>query len=201
MNIAKLIAQLERKGYNVSFFEQGKDAVEYLDGKLDNLTIGFGDSNTLLSLNLYEILSNHNKVHDPQHDKNAEGFMKIAQKSLLTDVFITSVNAISETGELINIDGTGNRIAGSIFNHEKVYFIIGVNKIAPNLEEAIWRARNIAAPQNAKRLGLKTPCSKEGKKCFDCCSPERICNGLIIHFSKMNDIEMEVIIINEILGL
>lgn len=87
-----------------------------------------------------------------------------------------------------------------MFGHEKVYFVVGANKIEPTLEKAIWRARNIAAPRNAKRLGLKTPCAVKADKCYDCKSPERICNGLLIHLRKMNDIEMEVVLIRESLG-
>jgi hypothetical protein len=110
----------------------------------------------------------------------------IAQKCLTTQAYLTSVNAASETGELVNIDGTGNRIAASLFGHEKVCFVFGVNKIEPTLEKAIWRARNIAAPKNAKRFGLKTPCAVKGDCCYDCSSPDRICNVLSIYQKKMN---------------
>ena len=121
-------------------------------------------------------------------------------KCLTTQIFITSANAISEEGYIVNIDGTGNRIAGSLFVHEKVIFVIGKNKMESTLEKAIWRAKNIAAPKNAKRLGLKTPCAVHGDKCYNCKSEDRICNAMIVHMSKMNDIDMEVILINEDLG-
>jgi len=101
---------------------------------------------------------------------------------------------------LVNIDGTGNRVAGALFGHEKVYFVAGINKVVPTLEDAIWRARNIAAPKNAMRLGLRTPCAKKGDRCYDCSSPDRICNGMMIHFKKMNDIDMEIVIINKQIG-
>ena len=120
---------------------------------------------------------------------------------MTTDVFLTSVNAASESGELVNIDGSGNRTAGTLFGHKKVYFVLGENKIVPTLEDAIWRAKNIAAPKNAERLKLKTPCAQKGDKCYDCNSSDRICNGLVIHYKKMDDCEMEVVIIKEPLGL
>ncbi len=73
-------------------------------------------------------------------------FNNIAKKCLTTEIYLTSVNALSQTGELVNIDGTGNRVAGALFGHEKVFFVIGTNKLVLTLEDAIWRARNIAAP-------------------------------------------------------
>lgn len=200
MDINKVINSLKQKGYLTSFFKDSKDATNYLASKITNVSVGFGDSKTLLTLNLYEILSSNNKIYDPQQNFEKKSFLDIAKKSLTTDVYLTSVNALSETGELVNIDGTGNRIAGCLFGHQKVYFIIGINKIVPSLEDAILRARNIAAPLNAQFLKLNTPCAKEGKKCFDCSSPDRICNGMIVHFKKMSDIEMEIVIIDENLG-
>ena len=132
--------------------------------------------------------------------KNNE-FLEIATRCLTTEIFLTSVNAASEKGEMVNIDGTGNRVAGSLFGHEKVYFIFGTNKIAPTLDDAIWRARNIAAPQNSKKYNLRTPCVIRGDKCYDCASPDRICNTLNIYLKKMNDIDdVEIIIIDENLG-
>ena len=153
-------------------------------------------------MNLYERLSKHNKVYDPNQSRDNDGFLEIAKKCLTTDVFLTSVNGMSATGEMVNIDGTGNRIAGSLFGHDTVYFVIGINKIMPNLDDAIHRARNIAAPKNAKRLGLSTPCTMtDNKGCYSCNSADRICNALTIYYRKMNDIDnVEIILIDEALG-
>ncbi|HOT22307.1 MAG TPA: LUD domain-containing protein, partial [Sedimentibacter sp.] len=149
---------------------------------------------------LAELLSKNNTVIDPAPYSGDE-FNEVAKKALLTDVFFTSVNGVAETGELVNIDGTGNRVAGSLFGHKKIYFVFGTNKIEPNLEKAIWRARNIAAPQNSKRLGYNTPCAVKADRCYDCSSSERICNTLNIHLKKMKYVEAECIIINENLGM
>lgn len=200
MNITKAITSLRQKGYIVSFFESQQSATLYLNDALDSKTIGFGDSNTLLSLNLYESLSAHNRVYDPQHLLDGWTFLDTAKQCMTTSIFVTSVNAFSETGELVNIDATGNRIAGSIFGHQKVYFIVGTNKLVSTLEDAVWRAQNVAAPHNAMRLGLNTPCAKNGTRCFNCSSSDRICNGMMIYLNKMSDIEMEIVIINEQLG-
>ena len=92
-------------------------------------------------------------------------------------------------------------MASTLFGHKKVYFIIGVNKIAPDFDSALWRARNIASPKNAQRLGRKTPCAVNADKCYNCSSPERICNGLVVLWQKMKGIkEMEVVIVNQELG-
>ena len=117
------------------------------------------------------------------------------------DVYLTSVNGLAETGELINIDGTGNRVAATLYGHKKIYFIIGRNKLAPTYDEALWRARNIASPKNAHRLQKKTPCAIKGDRCYDCKSPDRICRGLVVHWGPMMGMEMEVILIDEDLGL
>ncbi|MHB1153435.1 MAG: lactate utilization protein [Eubacteriales bacterium] len=201
MNIEKVIESLKHKGYTVSYFKNAEDAAVYLDNEIDKKSVGFGDSATLLCMELFRRISSHNEVFDPQNCEVGTDFIETAKKCLTAKVYITSLNALSETGEIVNIDGTGNRIAGSLFGHEKVYFVTGTNKIVSSLEDAIWRARNIAAPQNAMRLKLRTPCSKKGDRCYDCSSPDRICNGMIIHLRKMNDMNIEIILIDEKLGL
>lgn len=201
MNIKKTMEALEEKGYKVSYFNTAEEAAQYLNNNIDGRTVGFGDSETLNILKMYELLSSHNQVSDPQHCQEGSDFWKTARLCLGTDIFLTSVNAISETGEMVNIDGTGNRVAGSLFGHEKVYFVAGVNKIAPTLEDARWRARNIAAPMNAARHGYKTPCAVKEDKCYDCSSPDRICCGEMIYHRKMRFIDMEVVLIGESLGL
>ena len=201
MEIQSVIEALKKNLFSVSFFESGKAAADYLDSCLDGRTIGFGDSATMSQIKLYERLSSHNTVYDPNQSKDNDEFLKIAMKCLDTEIYLTSVNAMAETGELVNIDGTGNRVAASLFGHQKVYFVIGTNKIEPTLEKAVWRARNVAAPINAKRFNADTPCAKKGDRCYDCSSPERICNALVIYLKKMNDIEdVEIILIDEELG-
>lgn len=196
----KLIQSLKERGYKVSFFKTSVAATEYIVKNVNGVTVGFGDSATLASMKLAERLSKHNSVINPAEYSGSQ-FNKIAKKTLTTDVFLTSVNGVAETGELVNIDGTGNRVAGSLFGHEKVFFVFGTNKIEPTLEKAIWRARNIAAPQNAKRFGYKTPCAVKGDRCYNCSSSDRICNTLNIYLWKMKGVEAEIIIIDENLGM
>lgn len=196
----QLIQSLKKNRYEVSYFEDINEATNYLKEQVKGVSVGFGDSLTLSSMNLAEVLLKNNDVVDPA-TVDQENFIDTGKKALVTDVFFTSVNGVAETGEMVNIDGTGNRVAGSIFSHKKIYYVFGTNKIEPTLEKAIWRARNIAAPRNAKRLGCDTPCAVKGDRCYDCSSEDRICNTMNIHLKKMSNVEAEVIIIGEDLGL
>jgi len=201
MDIQKLQKAFEHKGYVFRYFDTLKQCCDYLDTAIDGVTVGLGDSQTLMEMGVYERLSLHNTVYSPMHPGAGEDFYSAAEKCTHTQVYLVSVNGAAETGELVNIDGFGNRVAGSLYCHERVYFVFGVNKIMPTLQEAVDRAKNIAAPKNAKRLGKKTPCAKSGDKCYDCSSPYRICNALTVHLHKMSRVHAEVIVIGENAGL
>ena len=188
---------LEDRGYAVRVFSTGAEAAAYLDGVIDGRTVGFGGSLTLEQMGLYDALGRHNTV--VWHWKQEAGPAR--REAMQTDIYLTSANGLAETGEILNIDGIGNRVAATLFGHEKVYFVIGRNKVAPTYEEALWRARNIASPQNARRLGKKTPCAVKGDRCYDCKSPERICRGLVTLWGPMMGMEAEVLLVDEDLGL
>lgn len=159
MEMEKTVKALERKGYEVTTLKSGKEAVQYLKKKLIDQTIGFGGSQTLTELDLRHALAENNTVYVPDFPPEGETFRSTALKASNTNVFLLSANAVSAEGDIINIDGTGNRLAGSLFGHDKVIYIIGKNKFGGTLEEAVYRARNIAAPKNALRLHRKTPCA------------------------------------------
>ncbi|MBQ3660591.1 MAG: lactate utilization protein [Firmicutes bacterium] len=199
MDLEKTIQNLRKNEFEVSYFETAAEAAAYLDSRIDGKTVGFGDSETLRVMGVPELLATHNTVYNPIGVHDDDEFDDIAKKTQLTDVFLTSVNGISETGEMVNIDGTGNRVAGSIFGHEKVYMVASTKKIEPTLEEAIFRARNVAAPTNTKKFGYATPCAKTGK-CYDCHAPRRICNVMAIYMQKMNGMDVEVVLVGEELG-
>lgn len=197
MDIQKAMDNLKKHGFTVSLFQTGKEAADYVCSQLSGRTIGMGGSQTALALELPRRLSENNRVYS--HSLDGETAFAGA---MTAEVYISSANAISETGEIVNIDGRGNRVAGTLFGPKKVIFIAGVNKLEPDLEKAIWRARNIAAPLNARRLNKKTPCAM-GKelRCYDCSSPDRICRGFVVHTNPMSGTEeTEVILINEELG-
>lgn len=196
MNFEKIKDNFSKNGFLVSCFETKEQASDYLNQEIDNTTVGFGGSVTLTEMGLTESLSTHNTVISHWINPSPE----TTKKAMSTDIYLTSANAVSENGEIVNIDGSGNRVASTLFGHKKVYIIIGKNKIEENLEKAIFRARNIAAPKNAQRLKRKTPCAVKGDKCYNCNSEERICCGLVVHYKKMQSCETEIIIINENLG-
>lgn len=187
---------LRSRGYAVSSFETRQQARDYLLSALGKGSVGIGGSQTIDSLNIFDELSKTNAVF--WHWKQDQSARKDAASA---DIYLTSVNAAAETGELVNIDGTGNRVAASVFGHKKVFFIFGKNKIEPTLEKAIERARNVASPLNAKRLGKCTPCVKGDERCYDCKSKERICRAMCIYFGPMMGMESEIIIIDENLGM
>lgn len=200
MDFSNIKTNLEKKGYAVSAFETAADAAEYMAEKIKNTTVGIGGSMTARQMGLYEKLSENNDVYWHWQLKEGQSPQQAYDGARNAAVYISSVNGISETGEIINIDGSGNRVAETIYGHEKVYLLVGRNKIAPNFEKAMWRARNIAAPLNAKRLGTATPCAAKGDKCYDCDSPGRICKAFLVFSCKPNMTNCEVILINEELG-
>lgn len=198
MNLENLQKNAEARGFSYRYFDTAAQAADYLAGSISGKTVGIGGSMTLLDMGIYERLQENNDVAWHWKTPGPETLAKAAA----AQVYLTSVNGIAETGEIINIDGTGNRVAATLYDREKVYLVAGVNKLAPTYEEALWRARNIAAPLNARRLNRKTPCAlKEEMKCYDCKSPERICNGLTVLWRKLGGVkECELVLIGQELG-
>ena len=187
---------LEEAGFGVHVFSTAAEAAAWLDANIDGKTVGFGGSVTLRDMGLYEKLSGHNTVY--WHWEQGPEIRKAAMQA---DVYVTSVNALAESGEIVNIDGTGNRVAGTLYGHETVYYVIGRNKLTDDYDSAIWRARNVAAPNNAQRLGLKTPCAIKGDHCYNCKSPDRICCGMVTMWRPMAGMPAEILLIDEDLGM
>ena len=195
MSFEAVKKNLEARGFSVKTFTAAPQAAAYLNSAIDGVSVGFGGSLTLKDMGLYELLESHNQVC--WHWVNGP---EDRAKAMSTQVYITSANGLAETGEIINIDGSGNRVAATLFGHEKVYFVIGRNKLAATYDDALWRARNIASPKNAQRLGVKTPCAIKGDRCYDCKSPDRICRGLVVLWEPMMGTETEVILVDEDMG-
>lgn len=192
-NIDLLRKNLEAKGYTTSHFATAKEAADYLNGQLDGTTVAFGGSTTLAEMELYESLSAHNTVF--WHWKG-----NTPADGAKAEYYVSSINGVSENGELINIDGVCNRVSETLFGHKKVYFVIGANKIAPDYDAALFRARNTAAPLNARRLNKNTPCATGELKCYDCKSPERVCHALTVLWTAPGGTAYEVVIVDEKLG-
>ena len=198
MNVQRTMDSLTRAGFAVRYFETAKEAASYLDGSIRDKTVGIGGSMTIEQMGLYERLTEHNTVY--WHWRTNDLATRTAAAG--AEVYLCSANAIAETGEIVNIDGSGNRVAATLYNHERVVFVVGVNKIAEDYERAMHRARNIAAPLNTRRLELKTPCAV-GKeiKCYNCASSDRICCGVVTLLWPMRSVKVtEVVLVGEGLG-
>lgn len=199
MAFENLKSKLESNGFIVSVFATAAEAADYLDREIDSKTIGIGGSMTIAEMGVKERLAAHNTIcthWDPSMDPEVA-----LRQAMTTDIYLLSANAIAEnTGEILNIDGSGNRVSSSLFGHKKVYFVAGKNKVSPDYESALARLRNVVAPKNAQRLKRNTPCAVNADKCYNCNSPDRICNALVVFYKKVRAMDMEVVLIDEEIG-
>lgn len=200
MNFETVKKNLEAHGFQVSCFATAQEAADYMDAQIHGKTVGFGGSMTLEEMGLYEKLASHNDVRWHQRIPAGKTGKEVRLAANAAQIYVSSVNALAETGEVINIDGNCNRVSAIFYGHEKVYLVVGENKIAPDYDRALWRARNVASPRNAQRLGMKTPCAAKADRCYDCKSPDRICRGLSVLWEKPMTGEFEIVLIGECLG-
>ncbi|MHC1722374.1 MAG: lactate utilization protein [Aminipila sp.] len=167
----------------------------------ENSVVGVGDSMTLQETGVLHFLRRENYIF---LDKYREGITSEEKKSIYiqnfsADTFLSSTNALTEDGELYNIDGNGSRVAPMIYGPKQVIIVAGINKLVRNKEEAEKRVRNYAAPIDAKRLNKDTPCTKLGH-CVDCKSPNRICNDFVTITGQFVKDRIKVIIMAKELG-
>lgn len=196
MDFEKLQKSFAKKGCTVSHFSTAAQAVRHIADELAGMTVGIGGSMSVEETGLYDLLAERSTVYWHLLEKTDEVMLAACE----APVYITSANAVSEDGCIVNIDGRGNRLAGTLLKKDKVIFLVGANKITADLSSAIERARNVAAPKNAARLGFKTPCAVTGH-CHDCASPERICSALLVLWQKpVWAREMELVVVDESLG-
>ena len=195
-DILKTKETLEKNGFKVNLFETPEEAAKYLNEQIDGTTVSFGGSKTLDEMGLFESLGSHNDVLWHWYPKEGTTQNETRMAAQNTKIYLSSVNAIAETGEMVNIDGAFNRLASVFYGHEKVYLVISKNKITDDYDSAVWRARNIASPMNCKRYGVKTPCVKDGR-CHDCNSPERLCRGMSVIWKHPMVGEIEIVLIDK----
>lgn len=194
----KVIKGLESRnmtGYYAADKEQAlKIALDIID---EGSTVTMGGAMSAHEIGLVDALKNGNYKfldRDAEEDKRAAML-----KAYDADYFLSSVNAMTEDGILINIDGNANRVSAIAQGPKKVLFIVGMNKVCKDIDGGMKRARNVAAPINAQRFGLSTPCTKTGS-CMDCKSPDTICcQFLITRYSRHKD-RIHVILVNDSLG-
>lgn len=198
--IENTLKALKKNGFKARYFEDSKSAAKTL---LEEISVtdkvGIGGSMTIKELGLPDaLLQRGNTVYFHWLETTPEGMDNARRNASTADVYLTSTNALTEKGQLVNIDGTGNRVSAMVFGPKKVYVVCGINKLVDDVDGAIKRIKDNAY-KNARRLNLKTPCAIT-EKCNDCDSPQRMCNVTTIIEKKTNKIDIEVMIIGESLG-
>lgn len=193
--------RLCKRGFLAEVVDTPEEAKQRILEYIGDRSVGIAGSATVRDLGLYEALTArgntvywHWKVEKPQVEET-----RIA--AIAADVYLCSTNAVTEDGRLVNIDGTGNRLAGMIYGPKTVILAVGKNKLAKDYDDAIARIKRDACPGNARRQGFQTPCALTGK-CLDCRPPARMCNvTAITEYPSRRHKEYRIILIDENMGL
>ena len=183
--------------------EAGQIVIDQILPEMNVKRVSWGDSLTLYETNVLEFFkkdSEINLIETFDEKASREEIIERRRNALLSDLFFSGTNAVVESGALVNLDMTGNRVGGMVFGPKWVVIMVGRNKIVSDLEQAMDRIKNLAAPANAIRHEQKTPCVKTSY-CMDCNSPARICNIWTIHEKSYPKGRIKVILINQDLGL
>ena len=195
-------ANLKRNGFDAHWVADTKGAQTLIHAMISEYdSFGFGGSATIRQLGFVEALKAEGKVvwDHWQPDLKPQEDMRIRRQQLNCDCFMCSANAIAATGEIVNVDGLGNRTSAMGFGPRRVIIAAGMNKVTPDLASALERIRQVAAPMRAKSLGMATPCAETGQ-CTDCHSPQRICRITTILHRQPMATPTSVVLINEDLG-
>ena len=208
--IPSLIKKLRRNNISALYVENKEQALKQVMSMIpEGSIVGFGDSITLRQIGVVDALEkgNFTFLNSWKSGISAEENIQFKKRSLTSDVFVTGTNALTLDGKIVNIDALGNRVAAMLFGPEKVIIVIGINKIVENLEAALKRIRETAAPLNVKRhrnFNPMPPCDEKGE-CSDCSSPWRICNKTVIIERQFDNDEYKpvitIVIVGEELGL
>ena len=192
LNVDALTRAFTSRGFAFSYFPTANEAARYIASACAGKSVALGGSMTFKEMGFPEAFADSTEVHWHWVTKG--------EYYQTPDIYLTSANALSESGEAVNIDGTCNRVAGTLYGPKQCMFVCGINKLCPDLASAVERARNVAAPKNAQRLGTRTPCAADGK-CHDCKSPARICRALVVHMGAPKGFEKcEIVLVGEPLG-
>lgn len=200
--IKRTMENLEKNNMEAFYAEDSSEVIDIVKGLVkEGETVSVGGSMTLFETGLIEYLKSgkFNYLDRYADGITPEGMKEVFRKTFSADTYFTSTNAVTEDGELYNVDGTCNRVAAMLYGPDKVIVVAGANKIVPDSDEAIERVRNTAAPANAIRLSRKTPCVSTGY-CMDCSSPERICNSYVLIGRQAAKGRIKVIIVGSELG-
>lgn len=198
----KLIDNLTKRNFGCDYFDTKEEARDFILSQIPaNSTVSYGGSVSNAQSGLMDALQARTDIRllDRLSATTEEERVAIEEQALKADFYLMGNNGVSMDGQLVNIDGYGNRVQALICGPKKVFLLTGMNKVGITLEDTIKRARNIAAPQNALRLNKNTPCTQTGK-CEDCLSPECICNHIVITRHSRFPQRIHVILVGEDLG-
>ena len=201
--VERTVKALKKNNFDAIFVPTGAAALEELFKMIPGgAKVGVGGSVTLSQIGFFDEAKKRSVtvMNPPTPGMSPDEAIRLRREALLSDVFITSSNAVTEDGKLYNIDGTGNRVAAMMFGPKKVVLVCGVNKLVKDLDQAHERVKEWTAPMNVKRLSLKTPCAETGE-CADCASPQRICNVYVAMVKKPSRTDITVMLVGEHLGL
>lgn len=199
----KIVESLKKRHFDAYYCKTKEDALKQtLELIPQNHVVSWGGSETLKEIGVLELIKKKGyQVIDRNITKNREEKTELMRKALLCDTFLMSSNAITEDGQLFNIDANGNRVAAMIFGPKSVIVVAGMNKVVKNLDDAIQRSRTIAAPANIQHFqNVKTPCYITGS-CADCISPDCICAYMVTTRISRPANKIKVVLIGENLGL
>ncbi len=201
--VERTIDALKKNHFEALYVPDSKSALDEVMRQIpDGATVAVGGSVTLAQMGLLEALGNRSirLIWPMRQGKTQEEIFDFIRASFSSDIFLSSTNAVTEDGKLFNVDASGNRVGAMFIGPRKTIIVCGVNKIVKDIEAAEKRVKEWTAPQNAKRLGRKTPCAETGV-CMDCKSPDRICNIYVVLAKKPARIAMTVILVGEPLGI
>lgn len=198
----KLVKNLKRRNIEAHYCPTAQEAVSKVMQLIaDGSSVTWGGSMTVRDMGLPQALKERGTLEVLDRDvvETPEEKQQMYRRAFSADVFLSSANAISEDGVIVNIDGNGNRVAAISWGPKKVIFIIGLNKVAPTVEAAIARARSTASPINAMRFDISTPCHVDGM-CHNCNSPESICSYIHLLRNSRNQGRHVVVLVGEDYG-
>ncbi len=198
----RCVAALKSHGFDAHFVPTADEARDFILNMVKGFdTFGFAGSDTTRRLGLVEELGRMGKKISDHWQKGLgkDDDLRIRLEQGRCDCFLCSANGISATGEIVNVDGVGNRTSAMTFGPKKIVIVAGMNKVRPDLESALARVREVAGPMRAKSLNMKTPCAETGV-CTDCNSPQRICRITTILHRKPMMSDISVVLVNQSMG-
>lgn len=198
----KLEANLKKRNFGCNYFDTKEEARDFILSQIPSgASVSYGGSVSNTEAGLLDALKQRNDIEllDRLSATTEEERVAIEEKAMKADIYLMGNNGISLDGELVNIDGFGNRVAALIYGPKKVFLLTGMNKVGLTLEDAVKRARNEAAPKNAVRLNRNTPCVQTGK-CENCLSEECICSHIVITRRTRQPERIHIVLVGEDLG-